>query len=232
MKILRNSLLLLFVMLWAVSACDSKDDQQKIIDETEQAKPNSQSDFDKLWSEEERLEANSAASAKYLTQAEKEIYYYLNLMRLNPSRFATTYAQAYNGIKGWEKGFAFNERKESLLRELVTTAPMPVVKPNEVLFGSADCFATSSGKQGLVGHDRTGTGCTANPGLAECVAASGYTNGLSVVMDFLVDAGEENEALSHRRILMNRNYLFMGAAIRTHKDYSYIVVLDFDSDEL
>lgn len=114
--------------------------------------------FSNQWTEAERKQANSAVSADYLTQVEKEIYYYLNLMRINPPRFAETYAKAYNGSTGWENGFAFDERKDSLLRELAHKEPMPVLVPDYNLFRSADCFANNCGVLGLTGHDRTESG--------------------------------------------------------------------------
>jgi hypothetical protein len=41
--------------------------------------------------------AKSAANATYLTDTEKRIIYYLNLVRLNPELFAGIYAKGYKG---------------------------------------------------------------------------------------------------------------------------------------
>ena len=197
---------------------------------------NFQSEMDKkhgqLWTADERQRANTGATVSYLSQVEKEVFYYINLLRINPARFASSYAKDYTGVVGWTNGYGFDERKASLIQELTALPPLPILKPNETLFGSADCFATSGGQMGLTGHDRTGTGCEANAGLAECTSCGGYVTGLSVVMDFLIDAGESNSGLGHRRILLSSDYEWMGAAIRKHKNYDQMVVLNLDSRNL
>ncbi|MBQ8096199.1 MAG: hypothetical protein IJ243_03835 [Prevotella sp.] len=189
-------------------------------------------EFAGRWSAEELSKANTAASATYLSKVEKEVFFYLNLARMNPSLFAETYARSYSGILGWNNGYAFDERKQSLIAELQKMSPLPVLSPNEVLFGSADCYATNGGNMGVTGHDRTDTGCSENPGLAECAAFGGYVTGLSVVMELLIDSGENNAALGHRRILLNGNYEWLGVAVRAHKDFYFMVVMDLDSRNL
>ena len=43
------------------------------------------------WSDPKYQVANSAKNEAYLTAVEKEVYYYLNLVRMNPKLFADTY---------------------------------------------------------------------------------------------------------------------------------------------
>jgi hypothetical protein len=183
--------------------------------------------FSNQWTEAERKQANSAVSADYLTQVEKEVYYYLNLMRINPPRFAETYAKAYNGSTGWENGFAFDERKDSLLRELAHKEPMPVLVPDYNLFRSADCFANNCGVLGLTGHDRTESGCGENPGIGECCDYWGCHTGYAIIMRMLIDAGENNADLGHRFVLLYPPLTKMGAAVRDHINFEKIAVLDF-----
>jgi len=183
------------------------------------------------WSTSERQQANSAASLSYLNDEEKEVFYYLNLMRLNPPLFAKTYATAYAGDTGWAKGYAFDERKASLIEELGALKPMPLLTPSDELYDSADCFATQGGALGITGHSREGTTCNADPQMAECCDFGNCPTGFAIVMHFLIDAGESNARLGHRRILLTEGLTQMGVAIRDHVKYEKMAVLDFKYGE-
>ncbi|MBR1415909.1 MAG: hypothetical protein IJ570_08635 [Prevotella sp.] len=218
-----------------VAACGSSDSNEPVVSADQQNREfqvQQDTKHSQVWTAEERQRANTAASATYLTQVEKEVYYYLNLLRIDPLRFANSYVKDYQGVMGWKNGNAFDERKQSLLTELASLRPMPLLRPNEMLFESAECFATNGGRLGVVGHNRAGTGCNANVGLAECTGYGGYVTGLSIVMDFLIDAGESNINLGHRRILLNQEYEWMGVALRDFKDYAHMIVIDLDSRDL
>jgi hypothetical protein len=186
--------------------------------------------FESQWSLQERNLANTAINENYLSKVEKEVYYYLNLVRINPALFGKTYASAFTGSIGYSKGYAFDERKESLLLELSQLESLPLLRPDEMLFESADCFATEGGKQGIVGHDRSTTGCMKLNG-AECCHYGGCFSGYEIIMALLVDAGEGNAALGHRRILLNSRYNMMGVAIRGHATYKKNVVLDLNHQD-
>lgn len=169
--------------------------------------------------------ANTAANESYLSPIEKEVFYYLNLARMNPKVFARTYIKDYLGAPGYTKGYAFDERKISLMRRLTTMQPLPIIKPSRKLFDLAECFAIAQGKKGEIGHDRSATNC--NVGYhAECCSYGNYTSGLYYVLELLVDSGEHNAALGHRNILLG-DFLFMGVAQRDHARYRKGVVLDF-----
>jgi hypothetical protein len=161
-----------------------------------------------------------------LSVEEKEVFYYLNLARINPPLFAETYAAGYDGDRGYAKGYAWDERKQSLIRELKAMAPLSPVVPDRAMQELASCFAREGGRRGIVGHRRSGTGC--NEGYnAECCHYGGVQNGLSVVMNLLIDAGENNDRLVHRRICLRAVSYGMGVAIRPHRMYRLNSVLDF-----
>lgn len=188
--------------------------------------------FASEWTADERAAASNASSLKYLNEVEKEVFFYLNLMRTDPPRFARTYAAEYNGDTGWEKGYAFDERKQNLLEELKELEPLPLLNPDGGLYDSADCFATQGGALGVIGHDRTGTTCEAiDPAMAECCDFGNCATGFAVVMHFLIDAGETNGRLGHRRILLDGRLVRMGVAVRDHITYQKIAVLDFKTAE-
>ena len=84
--------LLILMGLMALMSVSCSDDREKHITETlEDRNRSAQEALDQQfvgqWSVEEQLEANSAARVSYLAVAEREMFYYLNLMRLNPARF-------------------------------------------------------------------------------------------------------------------------------------------------
>ncbi|MDR1339469.1 MAG: hypothetical protein LBK58_05395 [Prevotellaceae bacterium] len=178
------------------------------------------------WNDEKYRATRTADAEDYLTREEQEIFYYLNLMRINPPLFAQTYVAGYNGDEGWEKGYAWAERKASLIAELQKMNPLPLLYPDERLYGLARCFASEGGKLGVVGHDRSQTGC-ATTYSAECCTYGGAENGLSIIMAFLIDAGENNGALEHRKICFQSEYVKLGASIQPHITYKINAVLNF-----
>ena len=173
-----------------------------------------------------RNAANTAVNETYLSAEEKEVFYYLNLARINPPLFAETYASGYNGDNGYTKGYAWDERKQSLIEELRTMAPLALFTPDTTMYELAKCFAYEGGRRGIVGHERSETGCSAGYN-AECCQYGGIQNGLSIIMSLLIDAGENNEALGHRRICLKDTKYGMGVAIRPHTQYKFNAVLDF-----
>jgi uncharacterized protein YkwD len=169
-------------------------------------------DFSAAWNDPKYLEANSALNEDYLTDEEKKIYYYLNLVRMNPKLFADTYLNHLRNSR--------NKYESSLYSELQKLAPLPVLKPNRKLYESAKCHATESGKSGYVGHSRTK--CT-KYFMGEC-CQYGFSNALDIIISLLIDQGVSS--LGHRKICLGR-YTELGASIQPHKSYGVNAVLDF-----
>jgi hypothetical protein len=182
--------------------------------------------YQSQWDKEEYRVARTANAEDYLVQEEKDVFYYLNLMRINPPLFAQTYATGYDGDQGWSKGYAWDERKKSLIEQLLVMEPVPMLYPDAELYELARCFASESGKLGITGHDRSQTGCATGYN-AECCSYGGLKSGLSIVMALLIDAGENNAELGHRRICVSGNYVRLGVAIQPHITYEFNAVLDF-----
>lgn len=180
---------------------------------------------EKMYSDAERKQANTAADLEYLSQKEKECFYYLNLMRLDPERFAKAFLQDYDGRPDYVKGYAFDERKASLIVDLKKTNPMPLFTPQKQLFLSALCLALEQGKTGRTGHHRTKT-CRAKFD-AEC-CDYGAGDAIYAILELLIDAGEGNGELGHRRILMDSTLQRMGVAMRDHKEFEQVTVIDFN----
>jgi uncharacterized protein YkwD len=165
------------------------------------------------WNAPEYLIANSANNEDYLTTEEKQIYYYLNLARMNPKLFAETY------LKDLKESTDYFE--SSLYQELQKLKPLPILKPNRQLYESAHCHAKESGERGFVGHERFK--CK-EYFMGECIQY-GESDALKIIIRLLVD--KSTKSLGHRRICLG-TYKELGVAIEPHKTFEKNAVLDFN----
>ena len=84
------------------------------------------------WQKQKYDAANTAQNADYLNDEEKQFYYFLNLMRLNPSLFAETFLDKCND---WNKanslGYVvmFGQDIKKLSSELKRMRPLPAISP-------------------------------------------------------------------------------------------------------
>jgi hypothetical protein len=137
-----------------------------------------------------------------------------------------TVGTGYDGNKGWSNDSTWTERKESLIVDLMTMNPLPLLCPDVKLYEIARCFAAEGGKAGIRGHYRTQTGCTTGYD-AECCHYGGVKNGLSTVMTLPVDFGKSNAAPGHRKICFTSDFVKLGVSIQPHVRYKFNAVLDF-----
>ncbi len=173
------------------------------------------------WNAPKYKAANTAVNANYLSLQEKEVYYYLNLARLNPPLFAETFMIKY--LK-WNDDAPLQKTSyyvRTLYETLKKTTPLPVMVPDQALYETAKCHAVYSGKAGYVGHERKG--CTDNY-WGEC-CAYGSSTGLEIVMQLLIDEGVES--LGHREACLSQDYSKLGVSIEPHKTYRVNCVMDF-----
>jgi len=168
--------------------------------------------FTAAWSDPRYLEANSAQNEDYLTIEEKKLYYWLNLVRMNPKLFAETYLSHLRNSQDADES--------SLFLELQKQTPLPVLKPNRKLYESAKCHATESGESGYVGHERNK--CT-QYFRGEC-CQYGLSSAFEIITRLLIDKGVPS--LGHRRICLG-GYTELGVSIQPHKSYGVNTVLDF-----
>lgn len=165
------------------------------------------------WNDEKYLMANTAENEDYLTQQEKEVFYYLNLVRMNPPLFANTYLKKHTGN-------LHDDYEISLYDELIQLDPLPCLGPNKQCWESAKCHAVSSGQSGYVGHEREN--CTSYF-WGEC-CQYGPSDPLAIILQLLIDRGVES--LGHRRICLG-SYDELGVSIQPHTVYGSNAVLDF-----
>ena len=169
-------------------------------------------DFSASWKDPKYLEANTAVNEDYLSVEEKRMYYYLNLVRMNPKLFAETYLSHLRNSR--------DNYESSLYSELKKLKPLPVLKPNPKLYESAKCHAIESGERGYLGHTRIK--CTKYY-MGEC-CQYGLSDALDIIISLLIDQGISS--LGHRKICLG-NYTELGVSIQPHKSYGVNAVLDF-----
>lgn len=164
------------------------------------------------WDDPKYLAANSAKDEDYLAEEEKQVFYYLNLVRMNPKLFADTYLKHLKNSD--------DDYESSLYTELQALKPFPVLQPNRELYESARCHAIECGERGYIGHERFK--CK-EYFMGEC-CYYGETDALGIITALLIDQGIES--LGHRRICLG-DYTELGVSIQPHKTYDENCVLDF-----
>jgi hypothetical protein len=170
-------------------------------------------DLYRKWNEKVFLEANTAVTASYLTEAEIKVIFYLNLVRLNPGLFAETFLIERIGEPD-------SENEISLYNELHQMKALPCLLSNKQCWESAKCHAVFSGNTGYVGHDRHN--CESYF-WGEC-CQYGSSDPLNIILQLLIDEGVPS--LGHRRICLG-SYHEIGVSIQPHSGYGSNAVLDF-----
>lgn len=160
-------------------------------------------------------DTNSAIKTAWLSMREKELIYWLNYARLNPQDFCMKYIYKKN------KEVETDVYRATLIDYMLKMKPVPALKPDKILFESAECHAESMGKAGLIGHGRL-QGCKSSFS-GEC-CSYGVSNPLDIVIQLLIDSGVSS--LGHRYICLG-TYSKVGVSIKPHKSYGTNCVLDF-----
>ncbi|MEI9943724.1 MAG: hypothetical protein WDN26_05830 [Chitinophagaceae bacterium] len=176
------------------------------------------------WNKPVYQKCNTAASASYMSQPEKEMVWILNMARLNPSLFLSTVVKKYpqQTDKPWLKNV---DEYKSLLDTMGGLKALPILFPDSLCWASAECHAIESGKKGYVGHTRQSTSCNKLKRFyGECCD---YSNGdpLDMLMNLLIDQGVPS--LGHRYICLGYYYNKIGISIQPHTAYGKNAVLDF-----
>lgn len=174
------------------------------------------------FTEEEKAKANTAKDCTYMLPIEREVIYVLNLARTSPKKFAEKYIRDFKRNR-----YMFAERCDSLYRQLKHMEPINALLPEPELTAHAQCFAEQSGKIGAYSHSREGTTCLKRFN-AECIVWGDQT-AVGYVCNLLVDYGKGNEALGHRRAMLNKDNVYIGVGQGDHKDAKTkkAVVLNF-----
>lgn len=180
----------------------------------------------KAWTAEMLEKANTAKNVDYLTEEEKLVLFYCNLVRMNPPLFLDTYAKKH--IDSTKSNTSFTK---SLIKTLRKTESMEVLYPSSKLFSIAKAHAIDFGKNGGMGHgnfkkrfEKYGAECNCEVG-ENC--DYGYCKALDIVMRLLID--EKISNLAHRKNILNPKYRNAAVSIMKHKKYVWHCVIDFSS---
>ena len=195
------------------------------------------------WTDAEFKRANTAAFSDYLSNEEKNIVLYMNLIRINGEKFYYTFLQDYinNYNEKVRRYRDYNELKIaknnsyylSLLKQ-VRVKNLPMFYPDERLTELSRSHATDLNKTNLDSHESS-NGDKFNKRLAKYFPNKpmsenidfGYSNSLDIVCHLLLDCGVPS--LGHRFNILDQKYKLntIGVSIQPHPSYSWCAVIDF-----
>jgi uncharacterized protein YkwD len=193
-----------------------------------------QSDLPAGWTREEHNAANTAAGVEYLSREEKQVIYYLNLVRINGPLFSRTFLATYLDTSRIK-----NDRYvKSLVKQLENLKSMQVLEPARDLYDQARFHAEDMGKAGKVGHvssrgkdfKKRFSGFS---GVYRSVGENcdyGRDKALDIVMSLLIDQGISD--LGHRKNILNKDYRYVGVSVYPHRKYRVNCVMDFGGERI
>ncbi|KAB1062128.1 CAP domain-containing protein [Salibacter halophilus] len=186
--------------------------------------------LNEFFTDQEIAQAETAKSADYLTDEEKQVFTVTNLARLFPQKFADDYLPALvESAQPFEKSGNYR----SLIRDLKKMEPVHVLKPQKLLYEIAQKHAIDMGEAGKIGHDGANGKSFSKrmqPIMDEYYGYGencqyGYDKASWIVVDLLIDEGIPS--LDHRKNLLANDFYFMGASIEPHEKYRFNCVQVF-----
>ena len=183
------------------------------------------------WYKSEISNADVARNINNISDFEKDIVLYHNLVRMYPKKYLEI------EILNWSEDiypkdtlkfdFIWKETNlnsfyyKSLVRTLRKQKKLPKLEFNRQLYNDALCLANEQSKNGKVGHKRYR--CKTINYWENC--DYGSYNGRDVVNSLLVDEGVKN--LGHRKTILNPNISIIGGAVSSHPKYETVIVIDY-----
>ena len=171
-------------------------------------------------------DANTAKTADYLTEAEKEVIRLVNEVRTQPAAFAKKHLENRQGEGAYAK---------ECYEELLAWAPQKALLPSKALSLAAKDHANDMGAAGKTGHVST-TGENAAQRVQRYGTFTGRYNGpwencsygfddpLAIVLQLLIDDGVPSRG--HRKNIMQPAINYIGVSIQPHKSYRFNCVMD------
>jgi uncharacterized protein YkwD len=187
------------------------------------------------FTERQLAKARTAEHASYLTPEEREILFYINLARTNGAAFVDSFITP--SIDEASLCPAQHHYLYTLLQELRPVKNLPLVYPNTSLAEAALRHATDLSVSTLLSHASSdGTPYSrrivqfVNTIHASEVISSGYSQGLDIVIQLLIDNNVPD--FGHRRALLNPSLRLAGAFIAPHPSAGYVAVVELSSELL
>lgn len=203
----------LTIMAWLCSFINLGDDKHPLLNK---------------WPESIVRQCHEKSHIPYLSEEEQNTHFFLNLARANPRLFYDTFVTAYKDSMLVNDNFYFR----SLKSDMYKANAMPLLEGDILLFEAAKSHANEMGRTGKTGHsDVSGSpyyermNVLANKYeklLESC--QYGYSSGLFVVLDLLVDDGIPD--LGHRKALLDNKAVFVGISMQKHKKYGTNTVIE------
>jgi uncharacterized protein YkwD len=186
---------------------------------------------------------DTARNAGYLSRLEKDLILELNKVRSDPKKYAdlyilprTRYFKGNNYSLAAGRSIATVEGAravEECHAALSAMESVPLLYPREGLSRAAGDHAADQGEAGTTGH--TGNdGSSFETRIQRYGRWSGVTaenicygssTGRDIVCQLLIDDGVASRG--HRLNNMNRAYAYVGVAVRPHRRYETVCVMDF-----
>ncbi len=168
--------------------------------------------------------ANTASGAKYLSEDERMVIFFANLVRADGPLFARTVLSEYMSLKDIEQ----NEYTRTLVSDLQEIKDLPMLMPERDLYEESREYAIWSGKKGYEGHrkfkSRFAPLLKKYNEVGENIYYGPYTP-FEIIAQLLIDEGVPD--LGHRKNLLNPRFNSVGVAIKPHKEYEYNCVMGF-----
>ena len=181
------------------------------------------------YTNEELNACKTAENIKYLNQTEKDVLFYMNLVRINPNKFSKKILEPYiSKNPNYSKKYY-----KSLLKDLNKGISSQPLLPSKELFNFSKKHAKTTGKKGKIGHrsvkGKSFTYRTKNLikkyNLVGENIHYGSNNAIEIVIDLLIDDGIKD--VGHRLNILNETYVFSSVSIQHHKTHKYNCVINF-----
>jgi hypothetical protein len=196
------------------------------------------------WTDAEFRKANTAANASYLSNEEKNIVMYMNLIRLDGEKFYYTFLEDYiNSYNAKVRKYRnYNELRitrtnsyyTSLLKHLRGVKNLQMFYPDDKLTSLSRNHAQDLNRNNLDTHESSNgdkfskrlSKYFPNKAMSENIDF-GYSNSLDIVCHLLLDCGVPS--LGHRFNLLDQKYKLntVGVSIQPHPSYTWCAVIDF-----
>ncbi|WP_426328263.1 CAP domain-containing protein [Pedobacter sp. R-06] len=196
------------------------------------------------WTDAEFRKANTAANASYLSNEEKNIVMYMNLIRIDGEKFYYTFLEDYiNNYNAKVRKYRnYNELRitrnnsyyTSLLKHLRGVKNLQMFYPDDKLTSLSRSHAQDLNRNNLDTHESSNgdkfskrlSRYFPNKAMSENIDF-GYSNSLDIVCHLLLDCGVPS--LGHRFNLLDQKYKLntVGVSIQPHPSYTWCAVIDF-----
>lgn len=165
---------------------------------------------------------NTASTAKYLSELEKDVLLEINKARTNPRAYAALYLLPFV-----RSGNASAAMKECII-EMRDMKAVNALQPGKGLTLAAKEWVALQGPSEYTGHDMN-----TDPRIRKHWSCRtwgenisyGYNDARKIIIQLLEDDGVSSRG--HRKNILSRAYTHVGVGCGAHKKYNYMCVQDF-----